>query len=533
MMAALQLKKKIQRKPLDQPLGVTWTALLLFTVIGIVPVLLMVAKSFIAESGFSLQAYTVFAEARVWGLLLKSFEMAAGACLLSLILGVPFALCLARKRFYAKKVCRFLYLVPLFIPPHVHSIAWIFLFGDTGLISSRTASFIYTPFGAAVVLAMAYSPIMILMTCAGLASSNPRLDEAASLRHRPSVVLRKITLPLVRPYIAAGAVFVFIFSFFNYGVPSMLRVPSFPVEIFVRFSAFYDEPGAVALSAPLVVIALLFLLIHSALFSNSALSFAPASLQQKNREEKSTTAAFFVYLFIGITVVFPLAALGLQAENFTSFRVAWNSSSREMLTSLTLASGAATLVTILAYFLSNFMQNYPSPARRIVNMLTFLPFAFPAVLFGIGLIRLWNTEYTQYIYSTTCILVFAYLARFLPFGVRIVTASLMQTHPNVKEAAFLSGAGWLRRLFSIELPLARPALIVCWIIVFIFSMGELGATLLVIPPGTGTVALKIYTLMHYGAGPLVAALALLLIGLNLLVATGLLICSKPNAPQEG
>jgi iron(III) transport system permease protein len=92
----------------------------------------------------------------------------------------------------------------------------------------------------------------------------------------------------------------------------------------------------------------------------------------------------------------------------------------------------------------------------------------------------------------------------------------------MREAACLHQSSRLKRLFRIDLPLVKRGLAICWIIVFIFSMGELGATLLVIPPGAGTLSLKIYTLMHYGAGPLVAALSIILILVSLLFSSILL-----------
>ena len=146
-----------------------------------------------------------------------------------------------------------------------------------------------------------------------------------------------------------------------------------------------------------------------------------------------------------------------------------------------------------------------------------------ATLFGIGLIYLWNRPSTQIVYGTTLILIFAYTARFIPFAIRIINSRLQQIGPHLREAALMHEANWFKRLIHIDMPLARRGILICGVITFIFCTSELGATLLVIPPGKGTLALKIYTLMHYGSGPLVAALALLLIGMNLTVSSVLLL----------
>ncbi len=508
------------RRPLDQPFGVSWASLFLFIVIALLPVLFMVGHSFFDNGHFTLHAYGVLSEIRVWGLLLKSLAMSTGACLLSLILGLPFSLFLAGSNLTAHWPCQILYLVPLFIPPHVHAIGWIYLFGDNGAISSSTAPLLYSHIGASIILFLAYSPVLILLVLSGLSRLDSQLIDAALLHRKTGAVLRRITLPLIRPYIVSGTVFVFIFSFFNYGVPSMLRVSSFPVEILAQFSAFYDEASAVALSTPLIAIALLLLWVQGTLANRGSVAVLPLKEQRKGQTGKMGT--LFVYLFIIGTVIFPLTALILQAGGLKTYQLAWNTSYQELGISLGMAATAATLVTILAYFLCQSFHGKRTKSSRVINMLTFLPFAFPAPLFGIGLIRLWNTEYTQFIYATSLILLFAYISRFLPFAVRIIDAALTQVQPSSREAALLYESRWLMRLIRIELPQARQGLLACWIVIFIFCMGELGATLLVIPPGQGTVALKIYTLMHYGAGALVAALALILIAVNLIVAAGLL-----------
>ena len=147
------------------------------------------------------------------------------------------------------------------------------------------------------------------------------------------------------------------------------------------------------------------------------------------------------------------------------------------------------------------------------------------------MITLWNRPLTAAIYGGSLILIMAYIARFIPFVVRAFNASIKQINPHIHEAALLVQPSWVRRVFGVNLPLASKGLCAGWVIVFILCMGELGATLLVIPSGKGTVALKIYTLMHYGAGQVVAALALLWIGTNLVV-TATMACLysalKPN-----
>jgi iron(III) transport system permease protein len=516
--------------PCRQPLPVTGTAFFIFFVIAILPAILMLAGSLVVEHNLSFINYLSLKNDRVLDLFIRSSSIALGATALSLIFGLPLAFSLARTDFKARKFANIGYLIPLFIPPHIHALAWMYLLGDKGAIqltlmhllgASSPLTNIYSPAGATVILFLAYCPIFVLTVVTGLTQINTRVEEAASFHATPLGVLRKITLPLLNPYLFSGAIFVFIFSFFNYGVPSMLRVPSFPVEILTRFAALYDEAGAAALSAPMVILAILLLLFHLNLIKHTSI-FTIDGASNTNRTPNShldTIAPVYVWAFIVCTVLLPLTALSAQAGSLQSYIIAWNTSSGEIQKSILLASASATLATILAYFLARTLADNNTRSGRWLNILTLLPFAIPAPLFGIGLIHLWNRPATQVVYGGYAILIIAYIARFIPFGIRIILANIQQINPSMREAACLHEAGFLKRLLYIELPLVKRGLSICWLVVFIFSMGELGATLLVIPPGAGTLSLKIYTLMHYGAGPLVAALAIILILVSLLFSS--------------
>lgn len=472
------------------------------------------------DGQLSLQAYTVFTENRVLTLLLKSLVTATGATLLSVFLGVPFAMFLGKYSFRGKGISLLLFLVPLFIPPHVHALSWLNLFGEKGVLLTSTA--LYSVPGVSVLLFLAYCPILILLLLTGIHGTNHQLEESASLLRPPWDVFWKISLPLLKPYLVAGSIFVFLFSFFNYGIPSMLRISTFPVEIFSRYSAFYDEATAVALSTPMIVGAMMLLAIQSRQMANK--SYALLSPQQNRRKEcvsktLSVVAPLYIHAFITVTVLLPLVSLLLQSGGVKSFQIAWQTSFREICITFCVAAITATIATMLSYLFAVLIDNREGKFSTFINYCTFLPFACPATLFGIGLIRLWNSPNTQLVYSTGTILVFAYIARFIPFGIRIVNSRKHQVRPELFEAAHLSESSWLKKLWYVYAPLMRPGLIACWTIIFIFCVGELGATLLLIPPGMGTVTLKIYTLMHYGAGPVVAALALILIAMNVLAAS--------------
>lgn len=528
------------RPAIHQPFGRSYLAIALLLVLVLLPLALIAGQSVILGSGFSLSRYgELLQDQRALGLLAKSTAIAGGATVLALLIGVPLATCLGRERRPGRKVLIGCCLVPLFMPPHIQALAWLTLVGDQGRLQRLVTDFLglalppiplYSPQAAAFFLALAYAPLAAIVVMTGLSQIDRGAEEAAALHKRAVPVWLKIILPLLRPYLLSGAIFVFLLSFFNYGIPSMLRVMTFPVEILTRFSALYDHAGAVARALPVVLLCFALLLLHKKLLADKAVVaiHGPSQHRQPRTLPAGPAAPLVVWAYLLVAVVLPLIALVLQAGSIKTILVAIATSWQALITSLLLAVAAATLSVTLAYFLARALES-GIPGSKALDLLTLAPLAVPGPLLAIGLIQLWNRPAGQFVYASSAILILAYLARFLPFAVRIVAANLQQLNPSLREAAVLFQAGGLRRLLVIDLPLVKEGLLISWLVVFLFSMGELAATLLLIPPGRGTLALKIYTLMHYGAGPLVAALSLLLIGASLAVclAALLVINKKP------
>lgn len=508
-------------------------AIALFALIAVAPAAQMIFRSLIPEGRLSLQHYgAFFGEWRYASLMLLSCGIAAGAAMLAVLIGVVQAFALARTRVPFKRLWRRLYLLPLCIPPHIHAIAWIGLCGETGPLnrwlmamtgSDTPVLDIYSPVWVALILGLAYHPVVTLLVSGGIRSMDRRMEEAAMQYMPLRRVLRRVTLPLLMPHILSGAVFVFIFAFFNYGVASLLRVHTYPVEIFAQFSAFYNEAAATALSVPVILLALGMLALQRFWMRGRRYVVMDTGRSQPDtielgRMQWPISAAMSV--LIGASVVLPLAVLALQIKTAGTFGAVWQSASREIIATTLLSIVSATVITALSYLLGGALGNRDGRLNGGLDLFCFAPLALPATVMGIGIIYVWNRPATQMVYTSAAILVIVYAARFVPFALRAVVAGMQQIGPAMRDAAMLYQRQWVRRLLKIELPLSMPGLIAGWCMAFILCMSELGATLLVVPAGMGTISLKIYTLMHYGANQMVAALSLFLVMINLLIAAG-------------
>lgn len=460
---------------------------------------------------------------RHWHLAANSLSVAAGAALFALLLGVPFALLVGKTTLPGRGLFGVLCMIPMLIPPFVHAIVWSRLHEAIARLSGVK---IHSVWGAIWVLGLAYYPFVALLTLSGLRSLDRSQEEAALLSHDRGRVLRRVALPLIAPHILTGTIFVFVFSLMDFGVPDILRVSVYPVEIFVQFSAFYDQGAAALLSLPLIVVALTLMLLQRRLMGGRA--YVSPSVGVSGAVTYSLRAGrvpgiMFCLTVLGLSIGVPLATLIKEAGPLSNYLRMLTSSADQLLLSLVLAAAAALVTVVLAAVLAYLMLRSTGWRSRVVGTGVFIPFVVPATSMGVGLIEFWNRSLLDTVYSTPLIIVIGYLARFLPFAVVAVHAGIKQIDRRLEEVAGLAVASWTRVVRKIVVPMLWPSLLSGFFIVFILSLGELGTTLLVIPPGSETLPIKIYNLMHYGAEQLVAALCLIMTSAIMLAAGVLLL----------
>jgi iron(III) transport system permease protein len=178
--------------------------------------------------------------------------------------------------------------------------------------------------------------------------------------------------------------------------------------------------------------------------------------------------------------------------------------------SLTLGAIGATVVTLLAVWLGYARARMSRRFGIIVDVLFLVLFAVPSTVVGVGLIGVWNRAgIPGDVYGTQGMLVLAYLARFVPVAALGLAAAIRYVPASHEEAAAVAGAGWWRGMSRIVLPQITLALFATWVVVFVLAFGELGASILVAPPGEATLPIRIYTIIANTPPAYVAALALL------------------------
>jgi iron(III) transport system permease protein len=222
--------------------------------------------------------------------------------------------------------------------------------------------------------------------------------------------------------------------------------------------------------------------------------------------QKAAIGLLLLQLLVPLIVV--LVLVGSASDLVTSIV----DGRQETIYSLNLAFWTALAAIPISYLLARVRKNW------IAWLILLLPLSFPASFVGIGEIALWNSVFGGLLYGTDWIPWLTNLARFLPLAVLVMSALAGTLDQNLIEMTRLFQQNPLRRLLQIYLPLILPAIFVSFILVFVFSLGELSATMLVLPPGKSTLTLRIFNFLHYGSPQSVADLSLMLVILAILAA---------------
>ena len=508
--------------------SVFWLIAVLLVGLGLSPIVDIFTQSLFVNGRFSFDLfYNLFASTQTRHLLLTSLSLAGLVTLLSLLVGLPLGILLGKSDIPGRPFLITLFTIPLLIPPYVQAVAWFHLLGRQGWVSRWLAGgewkagsdFLFSMGGCAWILFTCYMPILMLLTIAFIHSVNPRLEEAALLAAKWPRVLRRITLPLILPGIILGLLLIFLLSLGEFGVPLFLRINVFPVETFTQFSAYYDFGAAAAAAAPLALIALLAMFAEGLFLERKTMHVRIGSgdgsgiRMELGESGKWVTAVMWILAFT--IVIMPLLALLSESAVIQAWRTAINQGWDSILRSLVFAAIAASLLAVLGFLTGYLVHVQGLRSWRLLDTVTILLFALPSTAIGIGMIGVWNRPLTNFVYASPIILILGYVIQYWVLPSRITLAALSRIPPSMEEAAQIMGVSWTKRIIGIVLPLVRRDLGVAWLVAYIFCLRDTGISMLVYPPGSDPLTVRIFTLMANGEPAMIAALCVLLVVVSL------------------
>src|SRR5438132_5934080 len=529
--------------------------------LSLVPLVFLVWQSFLTPQTaarpavFTLENFrTAYFSTETFRLFFNSVQYAVGTAVFALGLGTALAWMNERTNTPFKKLFFALSIIPLVIPGILFTVAWIMLgsprIGILNLMLQKIFDTemvfinVYTMAGMIWVDGLHYSPMAFLLMTAAFRAMDPALEESATMSGANIFqVAWRVTLKLTWPAILATLLMLFVRAIESFEVPALLGLP---VGIHVFTSAIYQAvhryPSQIGLASAygmtLLVITTVGVYFVSRLSSRGS---KYATMTGKGFRPRQIdlgpwrwfAAAIFIVYFL-LIVVLPFAVLlwssfqkfysvpSWQAlQNLTldpyRFIFTYPNLPRSVWNTVILSFGSATLIMLVTSVICWIVVKTKLPGRWLLDNVASLPMVFPGLVLGLS-IMIFYLNFDVGVYGTIWIMFIAYVTRFMPYGLRYNTTSMLQIHKELEESAAMSGASWATTFRRIIFPLLKPELVAGWIYVMIVSIRELSSSILLYSPGTEVLSITIWELWENGQYVELSALGVMFIlGLFVLV----------------
>ena len=427
------------------------------------------------------------------------------------------------------------------MPSYIAAMLAVSAFGPVGLLQDALEPFgvqrlpaIYGFWGAMLVLALFTYPYLLLTLRPALLGLDPRLEETSrGLGYGRWSTFRRVVLPQLRPALASGGLLVALYAISDFGAVALLRYDTLTRALFVRYESGFDFSGASALA--LVLISIAFALIalelwargerryHSARGGSRTASVAPLGRWR-------WPALGLVTALLALALALPLALLGYWLLRGLAAGEALSSVGASVLDSLTASGLAALLAAALALPVAVLSTRHRRFAlTQPIELLSHSGFALPGLVVALALVfaalhseSLAGGLLGGGLYQSLALLVAGYALLFLPQALGATRSSLLQVSPSMEEAASGLGRRPWQVLGSITLPLASRGIAVGMALVFLTTMKELPATLILSPIGFEPLAAQVWSASSeafFARAALPALLLVLLSALPLAVLT--------------
>ena len=502
--------------------------------LALLPLVYLVVRASGAEApalDFLLRPRTVGV---IGGTLVLGLVVGAG----TVAIGVPVAWLTTRTDLPGRRAWAVLTAIPLAIPSYVVGFAALAFFGPRGTLQGLLAPLgverlpsIGGLLGAGVVLVLVTFPYVSLATRAALLRLDPAVEESARLLgDRRSTVFRRVTIPIVLPAVAAGALLAVLYALSDFGAVSLLQYDSLSRAIYLQYGASFDRSLAAILA--LILVALTFMLTFGeARLRSRAGAFAapsrrrPPPAVQLGRWRWPATA--FLALVVGLALVLPIGTIAwwlvrgiVQGE---PLRLVLDVA----LDSFVVGAAAALLAVGLAVPVALLAARYRGRRSSFVESAIYSGYALPGIVVALSMV-FFATRALPPLYQTLALLVIVYAVRFMPQAIGGARSALVAAGPRLEEAGRTLGDGPVRAFTMLTMPYLRPALVAGAAVVFLTVVKELPLALLLAPIGFDTLATEIWDAASSGFYARAAAPAALLMALSIGTVAVLLRVEDPG-----
>jgi iron(III) transport system permease protein len=504
----------------------------------------------IGEPGatYTIQNYVkAYFDREFYLLLLNSVYYAIGTCTLTFLIGTFLAWVSERTNTPFKKLFVVMSLIPFIIPGILSTISWILLLSPKiglinivvkGLFRLESAPFnVYSMWGMIFAEAIHLYPLVFLLMSAAFRNMDTSLEEAALTAGSSTFqTFCRVTLPLMRPAMFSVLLINFIRGIEAFEVPALIGVPAkisvFTTKIFLAIHQFPSDFGlAGAYAVTLLAISTVGVLIYGRITRREE---RYATVTGKGYRPRVIDLGGWKYVTLGISfLIFFLAViLPVFVLLWSSFIPYYGVPSRELMEKMTFANyqyilnyplaltafknsfylsvGSATLVMLLTSVIAWITVKTKLPGRGFLDTVTFIPIAMPGIVLGVSLIWVYLTLPIP-IYGTIWVLLLAYITKFMPYGIRAASASMIQINKELEEASLTAGGTWFQTFWKVILPLLMPGFTAGWIYISIIALRELSTSILLYSYNSTVLSIMAFDLWEGGQYTYVCALGVLMV----------------------
>ena len=440
----------------------------------------------------------------------------------SIVLALPLAWLTTRTDLPLRRLWGVLTALPIVLPSYVGAYLLVSTIGPRGMVQNWLEPFgvlrlpeVYGFPGSLFILTLVSYPYVLLGVRAALQNIDPSQEEAArGLGLSRWQTFWRVTLPQLRPAVAASSLLVGLYVLRDFGAVSVMRYDTFTRVIYIQYRSTFDRSSAAVLALVLVALTMGLLLLEQKTRGRGRYFASSATLKRPPAIMKLGKWKWPSLIFVSLVVI---AGVVIPAVNLLYWLVR-GFLSGEVISDLWLAagnsvtaSGLAAAVTVLAALPPAVVSvRFRTWVSNLIERISYLAFALPGIVIALALV-FFGSRYALPLYQTLPLLVFAYLILYLPEALGALRTSLLQVHPNMEEAGRSLGYSPLKVFRKITLPLVRPGVGAGAALVFLTTMKELPATLILAPIGFKTLATSVWSAVSEAFFAQAAAPALLII----------------------
>ena len=452
-------------------------------------------------------------------LLRNTLALTFGVLAFTTLMALPMAWLVTRTDLRWRRIVTVLAVVPLAVPGYVMAYALLGIGGNYGALArlfNIYISNIHGYWGAVAALSLYTYPYIFLNVRSALLGLDSDLEESArSLGYGRLAIARHILLPHLTPALLAGYLVVGLYVLGDFGAVALMRYEAFSYAIFNQYSGAFDRIYAAWLSIMLLALAMSFVFMEVLLVKRRRLNSVGSGSQRPAPRAKLGKLAPLAWLYVTVVVLLsvglPVAMLSywllLSPPDLSVFQQV----PMTFLRSASAALPAAVLAAAMALPICYLSIRHPSRLSRFMERTVYIGYALPPLTLALAMV-FFALHTAFFLYQTLALLIFSWALATLALATGPIRSALIQSRPNLEEAANALGYSPAATFFHVLLPRLKQGILAAIALVFLFCMKELPITFLLAPTGFNTLAVTVFSRTSEGmmaeAAPFAAAIVL-------------------------